>query len=188
MLNLLIYIITMSITPGPNTILSMANAAAVGLKKGVKLNIGMLIGITIVTTIAFIAAEVLYSVIPKAKRAMKIIAFAYLLYLAFKMLKKSNISEEEKSASFTEGLLLQLVNVKVYLLAITAITAYIMPMTESLLLEVILALLIPIICFIAGLIWAAGGSLLKNIYSKHSRIISIIFSLSLVWCAARIFI
>ena len=57
MLELIIYIITMAITPGPNTILSMANAAAVGLRKGIRLNIGMLIGITAVTAIAWLLSE-----------------------------------------------------------------------------------------------------------------------------------
>ena len=90
MINLLLYITAMAITPGPNTILSMANTAAVGLRKGVRLNIGMLIGITIVTAITFIAAEILYQAIPKAEKWMKILAFIYLLFLAMKMLRKKN--------------------------------------------------------------------------------------------------
>ena len=48
MLDYLIYLIVMSITPGPNPILSMANAAEVGLRRGIRLNFGMLAGIAII--------------------------------------------------------------------------------------------------------------------------------------------
>ncbi len=189
MLSLLIYITAMAITPGPNTILSMANAAAVGFRKGIRLNIGMLIGITLVTMIAFAAAALLYAVLPKAERVMQAAAFIYLLYLAYRMLRLGSIQEkEEKSATMLQGLLLQLVNVKVYLLALTAISAYIMPSSASIASAALQSLLIPLICFIAGLIWAAGGSLLRNIYTRHRRAISVIFAISLLWCALKIII
>ncbi len=186
MLDLLIYITVMAITPGPNTILSMANTAAVGFRKGIRLNIGMLIGITIVTAIAFTASELLYQYIPKAEKWMRVLAFIYLVFLALKMLKRKNIDDGEKSASFIEGMLLQLVNVKVYLLALTAIAAYIIPGTESMLIKILTSSLIPLICFLSGLVWAIGGALLKNLYLRHERFFSLIFSLSLFWCAAKI--
>ena len=187
MFELFIYILAMAITPGPNTILAMANAAATGFRKGIRLNIGMLIGITIVTLIAWIASELLYWVIPQAENAMRVIAFIYLIFLAVKMLMHKNIDGGEKSASFLQGLILQLVNVKVYLLALTAISAYIMPMGFSRIGTLAVSMLIPIICFLSGLVWALGGSLLKNIYMKHRRLVSIIFALSLLWCALKLF-
>ena len=188
MINLLLYITAMAITPGPNTILSMANTAAVGLRKGVRLNIGMLIGITIVTAITFIAAEILYQAIPKAEKWMKILAFIYLLFLAMKMLRKKNLDGKQKSASFTEGLLLQLVNVKVYLLALTAISAYIIPMTSSLVDRALISALIPTICFLSGLVWAIGGVVISRLFSSHAKAIRTILALSLVYCAIRILI
>ena len=70
---LLIYLFAMTITPGPNTILSMANAAAVGLRKGIWLNIGMLVGLTAVTAIAYIASASLYALIPSIEPWLKAI-------------------------------------------------------------------------------------------------------------------
>ena len=102
MINLLLYITAMAITPGPNTILSMANTAAVGLRKGVRLNIGMLIGITIVTAITFIAAEILYQAIPKAEKWMKILAFIYLLFSGKRISmesRKARVSQKDFSFS-----------------------------------------------------------------------------------------
>ena len=186
MSTLLLYIITMSITPGPNTILSMANAATVGLKEGIRLNFVMLIGITIDTAIALAASQLLYSLLPKAQPILQIAAIIYLVYLAFRMLRLGFKEGEDRSATFIEGLLLQLINIKVYILAFTAISAYIMPMTVSFPETVLLSLLVPVICFISGLIWAAGGSVLKSVFTKHRKLMAIFFCLSLLWCAVKI--
>lgn len=187
MIELLIYITAMAITPGPNTILSMANAASAGLKKGIRLNIGMLCGITAVTAIAFAAAEFLYMAIPQAELIMKWAAFLYLVFLALRMLRKAEIKEDKRSASFVEGMLLQLINIKVYLLALTAISAYIVPMTPSLVTRMAISLLIPLICFICGLVWAVGGVVIAKLFSQHMKAINTILALSLVYCAIRIF-
>ena len=88
MLNLIIYMIVMAVTPGPNTLLSMANAASCGLRRGVRLNWGMLAGISIVTAVSFIASKALYAVIPSAETALKAIGAAYLVYLAVRMALK----------------------------------------------------------------------------------------------------
>ena len=132
MLDFLIYLFVMSISPGPNPILSMANAAAVGLRKGIRLNFGMLTGIAFVTAIDFIIAFFLYSYVPKAETAIRILTFIYLMYLAWKMFRKGDLSTDKKGATFREGMLLQLVNAKVYMMALTCLVSYIFPMTESL--------------------------------------------------------
>ena len=187
MLNLIIYMIAMAITPGPNTILSMANASEVGLKKGIWLNIGMLIGIAIVTAISYTAVHILSSFIPQTEIYLKAIGSAYILYLAWKTYRKDAISAERRSAGFAEGMLLQLVNVKVYLLSLTAISSYIMPMDGTENMKIALSSLIPLICFICGLVWAVGGVVIAKLFSQHMKAINTILALSLVYCAIRIF-
>ena len=185
MLELFLYIIVMAITPGPNTILSMANASKVGLRKGITLNLGMLVGITAVTVIAFFSSAFFYSVLPEAERILKAFAFIYLVFLAFKMLRSGNVESGEESTGFVSGMLLQLINVKVYLLAFTAISAYIMPLFSSGIKVFFISLLVPLICFLSGLVWAIGGSILKRAYSSHRKFFSWLFCLSLLWCALR---
>ena len=183
MSTLLIYILTMAITPGPNTVLSAANAASVGLRKGIRLNLGMLLGIAVVTAVSWAAAEFLYAYIPRGERIMKVAAFIYLLYLSYRMLRGSLSEASAESAGFLQGMLLQLINVKVYLLALTAISAYIMPMAESLVWRAAYASLIPLICFLSGLVWAAGGAMMKRLFTHGRRLLSILFALALLWCA-----
>lgn len=187
MLNLLIYMIAMAITPGPNTILSMANASTAGLRKGIRLNIGMLIGISTVTAISYAAVQLLSSVLPESEFYLKIAGALYILYLAWKTYHRSITASEKKSAGFIEGMLLQLINVKVYLLALTAISSYILPMDIPQSSKIALASLIPIICFVCGLVWAVGGVLISKLFSEHMKAVNTILALSLVYCSARIF-
>lgn len=185
MTNLLVYLVVMSVTPGPNTILSMANAAAVGFRRGIRLNLGMLAGITIVSLLSLLSLEILYAVIPQAETAMKLLAFAYLVYLAVRMLMTPVSEAEAAGQGFVKGLLLQLVNVKVYFLALTGLSSYIMPMEVSPAGRLALTMLIPLICFISGLAWAIAGSLLSSAFTRHRRFFSLIFCLLLLWCAFR---
>ena len=184
---LLTYLIIMAITPGPNTILSMANAASVGLRRGIWLNVGMLIGITVVTAVSYIASSFLYSFIPGAEFYLKIIGAVYLVYLAYRTYRKGAVDTEEKSAGFLEGLILQLVNVKVYLLALTAISSMIIPEYGEPT-AMLVSLLIPFTCFICGLVWAVGGSLLAGIYNRHRKAAGIILALLLIYTAVRLFV
>ena len=150
---LLIYLFAMTITPGPNTILSMANAAAVGLRKGIWLNIGMLVGLTAVTAIAYIASASLYALIPSIEPWLKAIGAAYLVYLAYRTYRKGSIETEEKSAGFAEGMILQLINVKVHILALTAISTMIIPAYEGTAIRIAISMLIPLACFAGGLVY-----------------------------------
>ncbi|MBO8437109.1 MAG: LysE family transporter [Spirochaetes bacterium] len=186
MATLLVYIITMSITPGPNTILSMANAATVGFKRGIRLNVGMLAGITVDTIIALLAVELFYSFLPKAQLILQAAAVIYLVYLAIKMLKLGFKETENRSATFIEGLLLQLINIKVYILAFTAISAYIIPFSSSDIETIVLSLLVPVICFVSGLIWAIGGTIMKSLFIKHRKLMAVLFFLALFWCALQL--
>ena len=100
--SLILYMIAMAITPGPNTILSMANASAVGLRKGIWLNVGMLIGISAVTAISYTAVSLLSSLLPQIQPFLMWAGAAYILYLAWKTYHSGPITGKQKSAGFVE--------------------------------------------------------------------------------------
>ena len=62
---MIIYMIAMAITPGPNCILSMVNAAQKGFPKCLSLNCGMLVGILILDTVAYCLVSILVKEIKK---------------------------------------------------------------------------------------------------------------------------
>lgn len=185
MLDYIVYLITLSGTPGPNTILSLQNASENGLKKGIVLNYGMFFGILLITTFSYILISLLEDILPSLNLYLQIFSIIYIIYLAYKMYRKSKLPEVEKKSTFKDGFLLQLVNTKVMMLSVSAISSYVLPRNYSLIGGYLLSLLIPFVCFMTGLLWGIMGDVLKETYLEHRKTANIIFALSLLLLALK---
>lgn len=185
MIEFLIFMITMAITPGPNTIISMLNASEKGLRKGISLNLGMLCGITLISILSYMLLSILINIIPFFTLVLQILAIIYLLYLSLHILKSNGINTNRSIGGFKTGLLMQIVNVKVLLLCVSAQSTYIITIDKSQGLKFILVLLIPICCFLCGIVWALAGTIISSFYKKHNKLMNIIFSSSLLLLAIR---
>ena len=116
-------------------------------------------------------------------RVIKYIGVVYILWLAIHIaISKSEISEEQRSASFMKGFLLQFVNVKIYMFGITALTGFITPYSKAMWTLIGFELLIATIGTIATSTWIGAGILIQNFYINHYRIINIILALTLLEC------
>lgn len=167
--------VAMAITPGPNTIMSMANASEKGLRRGIYLNYGMFVGILIVDILTYLIISLLIKIIPSLLLVFKSLGIIYLIYLAIHILlsKEGNITPG--GGSFVTGVVMQFANVKVMLLCFSAQTMYIINSEY----ELFLLLLIPIVCFLSGLVWAVAGSIISQFYKKRRVLMNVIFSSSL---------
>ena len=177
MFEFFVYLVTVAITPGPNTISSMANAAEKGFK-GVTFNLGMLIGINFIASFSFLLISILSKYIPLLSKLLQMLGVIYLVYLGIKMLKKTG-SVKEKTGTFIEGMLMQIMNVKVMMLCVTAISEYILPLDISYYEKWLRVFIIPLTCFVCGLFWAVAGSAMKGIYEKRRKMFNSIFALTL---------
>ena len=72
---------------------------------------------------------------------------------------------EEKTGTFIDGMTMQLMNVKVLMLCVTAISGYILPLDVGNWQKWIRVSMIPLTCFICGVIWALVGTALKGIFN-----------------------
>ena len=121
--------------------------------------------------------------LPDALQVMKYIGAAYILWLAIHIaISKPEVSEEQGSASFMKGFLLQFVNIKIYMFGITALTGFITPYSKALWTLIGFELLIATIGTIATSTWIGAGLLIQKFYLKHYRIINIILALTLLEC------
>lgn len=179
----IIYIITTAITPGPNCIISLSNASQKGFPKCLTLNLGMLLGTATVDFASFFALSVLTSVIPSLRTVLQIFGIAYLVYLAFCLIKKGSVSIGDSTGGFKTGFLMQFVNVKVMMLSVTANSIYVLPLMKSQLHGLLLVAIIPIICFLCGVVWAIAGAALSGIYNKHTKAFNLFFALVLLYQA-----
>lgn len=96
---------------------------------------------------------------------MKYMGAAYILWLAIHIaISHSEVRGELESASFLKGFLLQLVNVKIYLFGITAMTGFVTPYSRALWILMGFELLIATMGTIATSTWIGAGLLIQKSY------------------------
>ncbi|MBQ9015512.1 MAG: LysE family transporter [Firmicutes bacterium] len=181
--NFFVYAIVNAFTPGPGNILALNTVTNYGWKKGKPLFFGIFTGYYLVQIICAIFVYGVGSFLPNALKVMKYVGAAYILWLAIHIaVSKPEVSEEQGSASFMKGFLLQFVNIKIYMFGITALTGFITSYSKALWILVGFELLIATIGTIATSTWIGAGLLIQKFYIKHYRIINIILALTLVEC------
>lgn len=184
----LTYAVLTTITPGPNTILSMSNGSRKGFFKGLPLNLGMWCGFSLVMMGCAVFCTLLSAWIPMIKGPMLYVGAAYLLWLAWKTLKRSgDIQDKESKGDFLTGFAMQFVNPKVMLYGIMSYEAYILPAFEGAYLKLLgFSFVLSTIGFVNGLLWSAGGSAFKWLYAKHGKTVNVLMALALCWCALKL--
>ena len=187
--NFLIYCFLTAYTPGANNLLSMSNAARWGFRRSFPFNIGITVGFLIVMSVCTVFSTTLHTVLPQIQWIMQVLGAAYLLYLAFKVWRSSSDFKagEGKGASFLSGMVLQFVNPKIYLYAITAMSLYILPVYDSPLALACFALLLTGIGASGSFVWALFGAAFCRFFSNHAKAVNWVMALLLVYCAAALF-
>lgn len=186
----LTYAVLTTITPGPNTIVSMSNGSRRGFFRGIPLNLGMWCGFTIVMMGCALLTSVLAAWIPMIKKPMLFVGAGYLLWLAWKNLRRgSEIAEKDTAGNrqFLTGFAMQFVNPKVMLYGIMSYEAYILPVFEGNY-PVLLAfsVVLSTVGFVNGLLWSACGDVFRVLFSKHAKIINTVMAALLAWCAVKL--
>jgi len=175
-------------SPGPNNILLLSTASKYGIKKNIKLLLGIWTGSLTLTCLCGIFCSTLGNIIPGIQPIMKYLGAAYILYLAWQTLhrKPPQTNDTDREPSYMMGLVLQLLNVKIMIYALTMFSSYILPYENRILVLFFLAFYLMSLGAIGNLIWAFAGNVLKRFYEEHYRFMNIIMALLLVWCAFRI--
>lgn len=173
-----LFVLIMSFTPGPNTIMAMVSGQRKGIRPSLPLNWGMLCGFALIGLVLMISTNWLMHV-PFVMTALKIVGSLYLLYLAYHVYSSRPADTTSTVGGFTTGLLLQVSNVKVYLYFITGLTAFHL----SGLLSSVWAkwFLLVIIGSVGTITWTIAGRLINSFYQRHFRIVNGLVALLLVY-------
>lgn len=186
----LIYCFVTAYTPGPNNLLSMSYAAKMGFRRSCRFNIGIAVGFFIVMSVCTVFTSTLYSLLPKVKIIMQVLGAAYMLFLAWKTWKSSgNLETEDRNeASFFSGLILQFMNFKIYIYAITAMSLYVLPVYHSTLALAGFSVVLTVIGTSGNLVWAMFGTAFCRFFAKHAKTVNFVMALLLVYCAVSLFL
>jgi threonine/homoserine/homoserine lactone efflux protein len=122
---------------------------------------------------------------------MKILGAVYLFYLIIRTIvpsKKHETNENDKNGSFLVGILLQLVNIKIILFGITALTSYLLPYYKSIPILVLFTFLMSSIQLTGNISWTLFGSIMNKLFNKHRIVLNIIMAIMLLYCIIKLFI
>jgi threonine/homoserine/homoserine lactone efflux protein len=113
-----------------------------------------------------------------------------MLYLAFGILKASYIfaDRDSKPLGFTHGVMLQVLNPKLFFYAFTLFSAFLASTTGNLVLLAVAAALLAAISFGATTTWALFGAAIKS-YLHQPRVktvVNILLALLLVYAALEL--
>ena len=200
----LFYCYISAITPGPANICSLSTSLQEGKKAAFQQWIGIFTGFFIVSIISVFVSFFLGTALNDKVQYLSFVGAAYLVYLAIHiLLDRSNKAEEKNNEGnsqnqnsseksffqhFLTGVLVQLTNVKIMLMCLTAITSFVLPYNRTFLPILAVGLFLPFTGPIANLVWLFAGLSLKRLFSNHKKTVNIVMSLSLILCAASLVI
>lgn len=187
---LLSFVFISTFTPGPSNIASASMGVLHGYKHSLNYQAGLAFGVFFVMFLSGWISTTLLQIVPALEPALRYVGAAYMLYLAYGILKASYIFTEKdvKPLGFMHGVILQILNPKLFFYAFTLFSAFLASITGNLVLLVAAAVLLSVISFGATSIWALFGSAIKT-YLHQPRVKAVvngILALLLVYSAINL--
>ena len=184
----IMYSAVTAVTPGPANLCSLASAMKYGRRQALLQWRGLFTGFAIVALISSVIVWFFGSVLGNYIRVLTWIGAAYIIWLAYHILRSENTSEADAGAhcNFMTGLLVQLTNAKIMIFCITALTTYALPYAGNYLDVLKIAVILPFTGPIANLLWLFAGASLQKFFRNYQRPVNIVMAASLVICAISI--
>ena len=154
-----------SFTPGPNTTLSTALAANLGLRRAMRFVVAVPVGWGLLFTVCAGGLGALVVALPLLRSAIQWLGIAYLLWLAFKLANSKSLGEanaDRMNVTFWQGVALQFLNIKAWMLGLTVTAGWLAGHDDALARFAITLPLMLAFGFFSNLLYAAIGSLLRD--------------------------
>ena len=120
MLTFLLASALLTLAPGPDNLFVLTQSALHGRNTGIMITLGLCTGLIVHTTLVALGVAAIFMVSTTAFVALKLAGAAYLLYLAWQLLRSSTISEERRKSPalsprqlYMRGILMNISNPKV---------------------------------------------------------------------------
>ncbi len=128
-----------SITPGPNNLLLMRSGARFGVRRSVPHMAGVQVGFQGLLVLSYLGVGALLLALPGGFTVLRWACFAYLLWLAFAILRDARpaaaapvgaeaadlpATPTAQPMRFIEGVLFQLINAKAWMMTVTVASAF----------------------------------------------------------------
>jgi threonine/homoserine/homoserine lactone efflux protein len=183
-----------SFTPGPNTTLSTAIAANRGLRPALRFVVAVPVGWGMLLVLSALGLGTLILALPALRWAVLGLGVAYMLWLAGRLAGSGALAQADNrrlDVTFWQGVLLQFVNIKAWMLALTIVSGWIggqpdWPRRLALVLPVMLAF-----AFSSNFLYALVGSTLRRWLARgrrllwFNRVMALALTLTALWMLWR---
>ena len=170
-------------SPGPNNTLLLASGAGFGFRRTVPHVIGTAVGISLLVVIAAAGAAAVVTAAPGVEFVMKVLASAYLLYLAFRLAGGVAVDRVSTPEPFSlpRGAAFQVINPKGWFFAFAVVAGF-TPSERSLFTDAISLGIIACVVAATAAGWALGGSALSRALAtdRARRVAGVVLGLLLV--------
>lgn len=171
LLALIGFALASSLTPGPNNLMLMASGVNFGLARTVPHLLGVSLGFTAMILLVGAGIARAFTALPVLQPALKIACLAYILWMAWKLVRSGKTEDVKRPAtpmSFLQAAGFQWVNPKAWAMALTAIAAYAPDQNASAIVTV--AAVFGLVSLPSVLIWIMMGLKLRNWLSLPRRL------------------
>ncbi|MCF7936116.1 MAG: LysE family translocator [Synergistales bacterium] len=182
----------MVFTPGPNNVSSASMGLNFGYRRSMPYIGGLLVGTFAVTFLSGCFSGALVTLLPQVAGWMRWFGAAYILWMAWGVLQTSWTVDEAaslKPLGFLRGLLLPVVNPKLFICNVTLFTTFLSPVAGRPLPLLLVVGMLSVVDFTAISLWAFSGTALGR-YVEGGRvrgIVNAILALLLAYTAVSLF-
>lgn len=166
-----------SFTPGPNTTLSTALAANLGLRHALRFVLAVPVGWGLLVCVCAAGVGSLVMAWPVLRLAIQSLGVGYLLWLAYKLAGTHRFASADSAVlqvGFMQGVLLQFLNIKAWMLALTVVAGWMAGRDDALQRFAVILPLMLAFGLASNLTYALVGSLLRDWLSgpdhSHQRL------------------
>lgn len=173
-----------TVSPGPNNAVLWASGMRFGFRRTLPHVVGTALGIGMLALGVAVGIGSVFDAIPVAKLGLKIVGSAYLLYVAFLVVRGGGIGRADVShpLSLWQGITFQCVNPKAWIFVIAAVGTFLSPALPRLAGVGLLTGTVMVVVVGSSSIWAAGGAALSRVVENERTrsVVSIALALLLV--------
>ena len=195
---LLLFCTAMSFSPGPNTTLSTALAANHGLRRALRFCLAVPTGWMLLMLASGLGLGALVTGVPALRWAVKLAGGGYMLWLAWKLARTERMAQADAASldvSFSQGVALQFVNIKAWMLALTLTAGWVVnaggqPAANPGERLAIISAVMVLFAFTSNFSYALLGSLLRQWLARgrrlrwFNRVLALVLTATAAWMLA----
>ncbi|WP_197498806.1 LysE family translocator [Halodesulfovibrio spirochaetisodalis] len=173
LISMFIFILVGAISPGPVNIIAASTGARAGYKKAAAYILGATVSYTLVVIICGLSLKEVAHILPEITWLLKIFGGVFLLYMAYKIASSKGFDSTQgidaPLPGFWDGALVQVLNPKAWLFAMSGVSIFIAGKASAELYLMFFCTMSFLVCFSGVSAWGALGSSISGLLSTPER-------------------